>query len=169
MRHDAEQVPASGAGARWWRPSGKVLLLAALIALALATHGQMFTPVLRGLYLASEMVHLGDAHAQLRAENEALADSAEYLKTEEGRKLAARKELEALDPGERVVIIQEQPPSSSPRCSLPLQVRLWLAQQGAAANRSVHQALASLKCWLGTGKRASDAPGNSEMEDEGPS
>ena len=144
------------------------MLLAALVALALATHGQMFTPVIRGIYLASALVHLSDAQEQLHAQNEALANSAEYLKTNEGRKLAAREELEALEPGERVVVIHEPPPSAPHPANPPQQVRVWLAQRAEDAGQSVRRGLDAVKYWLGMGKASSDSPGDSLMEDEGP-
>ena len=159
---------SSGLLLKRWRPSGKVILLVALVALGLATQGQIFTAVIRGVYLAAELVQLRQTHQQLASDNKTLSDTASYLETAEGRKLAARSELDALEPGERVIIIHEEPGPPPRPPSLPHRVQVWLAQRRQGGSHSVHQAIAIIKYWLGVGQTGvADTP-DSQTESESP-
>jgi len=167
MRPERGQQDRGEAKAKGWRPTGKLMVLVAVVALALATHGQIFMPVIRGLYLANELLYLRDAHNQLGADNASLAGSAAYLKTDEGRELAARSELGALQPGERVLVIrsqQDRPQPSPP--SLPQRLHRWLGQRWADANRSVEQAIAAVQLWIGVGRKPLQAKAGSATKQE---
>ena len=167
MRPDSEQAPTSRLAVRRWRPTGKALLLAALIVLMLATHGQVFTPAVRGLYLCAELLHLRQARQQLCYDNEALADSVAYLQTDEGRKLAARHELEALEPSERVVVIKEQQDASQPApARIPQRLRAWLGERCNQGRQSVHHAVAIVKHWLGLAETSALKPASPETAGE---
>lgn len=166
MRQDPRQQRRSESQAKRWRPTGKLMVLVAVVALALATHGQIFMPAIRGLYLACELLYLRDAYGQLGADNATLAASAAYLETEEGRRIAARSELGALEPGERVVVIREQqhhrePPPSS----LPQRLQTWLGQRWAGASRVVAQAVATVRLWIGLDQKPSGAQADSQLEE----
>ena len=167
MRPHSEEARAESSAARRWRPRGKVVGLAALAVLMLATHGRAFSPMVRGLYLCAELVHVGQIHQQLRDDNQALADSIAYLETDEGRKLAARSELEALEAGERALVINKQAdvrPPPSP--SMAQRLRAWLNRRGERCRQSVDYALAVVKHWLGVAEAWADTDENSKAEDQ---
>ncbi len=158
MRRDSDQAHSSGSSVWRWRPNGRAMVVIAIVVLVLATHGRILNPVIRGLGLAIELLGLSDEHQQLQAENEALAQSTEYLKTTEGRELLARSELGAVEPDERLIIIRKDETSSSIASpSLSQRLRSWLARNKQAMGRVTHEVVGGVKWWLGL----SDAAGTS--------
>ena len=89
------------------RMTMKTALLLALLALALATHGRFLRPTGFGLTLAGQVVDARDKEAALVEENRQLQEVYAFLQTPAGRELAARAEVLALKPGERLILLSE--------------------------------------------------------------
>lgn len=82
-------------------------LLLALLALALATHGRFLHPTGYGLSLAKQVVDARHEQAKIAQENRELQEIYEYLQTPAGKEFAARAEVMALKPGERLIVLKE--------------------------------------------------------------
>lgn len=82
-------------------------LLLALLALALATHGRFLHPTGYGLSLAKQVVDTRHEGAKIARENRELQEVYEYLQTPAGKEFAARAEVMALKPGERLIVLKE--------------------------------------------------------------
>ena len=103
-------------GHRLWRRIAKwgpermtlwVALVVAFLTLALLTHGEFLRPTQNGLYLAAQVVNARQDKAELTEQNRKLQALYEFLQTPAGKELAARSEVMALKPGERLIVLSE--------------------------------------------------------------
>ena len=118
------------------RSPGRVLLVVALVALLLATHGAILSPIGRAISLSCELLRLRSTHGRLAQQNAKLADVAAYLETDEGQELAARSELGAVRKGERLIVTTPPPPPATPpAATLSQLLHGWLRRSHEAVNR----------------------------------
>jgi hypothetical protein len=102
-------------------------LVVALLTLALMTHGAFLHPTENGLFLAAQVVQARHQQAALAEQNRQLQRLYQYLQTPAGKDLAARSEVMALKPGERLIVLSEaaqkaqQPPTVAGRVQNGLQ------------------------------------------------
>ncbi len=126
-------------------------LLLALLALALATHGRFLHPTGYGLSLAKQVVDARHEGAEIARENRELQEVYEYLQTPAGKEFAARAEVMALKPGERLIVLkeaarqtQQRPPDLATRVLDGL-------------DRSARYAQEILRVWSGMGQSPAQA------------
>lgn len=141
------------------RSPGRILLLIALIALMLGTHGRIFHPAYRVVTLSRELLQLRRQSEQLTKQNKELEEAAAYLDTAAGQELAARSELGALKPGERLIITSPSEKSTpTPSDSLSQLVDDYLTR-GYVLLGSVTGYISSLgRCVAGIAGEASAMP-----------
>lgn len=82
-------------------------LLLAVGVLALATRGGFLAPTYHGMILAAQLVDSRSEESALADQNARLQEVYEFLRTPEGQELAARAEVMALKPGERLIVLSE--------------------------------------------------------------
>ncbi len=82
-------------------------LLLAVGVLALATRGDFLSPAYHGMILAAQLVDSRSEESALADENARLQEVYEFLRTPQGQELAARAEVMALNPGERLIVLAE--------------------------------------------------------------
>jgi hypothetical protein len=82
--------------------------------LALATQGRFLHPTYYGVTLSAQLIETRRQAAELTAENARLQAVLDYLKTPAGQELAARSDVMALKPGERLVVLSEAAQQAAP-------------------------------------------------------
>jgi len=148
------------------RSPGRVLLIVALVALMFGTQGRIFHPAYHAIRLSCQLLHLRSKSEQLTQQNDQLADTVAYLETDAGQELAARSELGALRPGERLIITSSPPPRPvSSSASLSQLVHGCLTRAHAVVNDVAGYCIDLAKCLFGVGGgSAASAPGNGKTE-----
>lgn len=124
-----------------------ILVGVAVLTLTLGTN--LFRPTLRGLKLASQIVAGSAAfNAQIR-NNEALEKQIAFLKTEQGKRWAARRYGGLVEPGQTVGQVVEKPAPAEAGKQKSRPVAAWLNQQGVCGAACLHQAGQVLRCYAG--------------------
>lgn len=145
------------------RSPGRVLLIVALVALMFGTQGRIFHPAYRALYLSCQLLHLRTESEQLAQQNAQLTDAVAYLETDAGQELAARSELGALEPGERLIITSSPPPAPvSPSTSLSQLVHGGLTRAQAVVNHVAGYCSDLAKCLFGVSGGSAAGDGKTE-------
>ena len=146
--------------ARWGprRMTMGAALLLALVALALATHGRFLRPTGYGLSLAAQVVDARYEEARLTDANRQLQAVYDFLQTPAGRELAARAEVRALKPGERLIVLSEAArQAKQPPATLATRVQDGLQRAGDAVVADLRYAKEVFQVWSGVGQTAAEA------------
>jgi hypothetical protein len=125
-------------------------LLLALLALALATHGRFLRPTGYGLSLAKQVVDARYEAVDLAKQNQELQEVYEFLQTPAGKELAARAEVMALKPGERLIVFKEAAHKATQPPDLATRVLNGL-------DRNARYAQEILQVWSGLGQSPVEA------------
>jgi hypothetical protein len=128
-------------------------LLLALLVLALATHGRFLYPAGYGLSLAAQVVEARNEEARLLEQNQRLQEVHDFLQTPAGRELAARAEVQALKPGERLIVLSEAARQSpAPPQTVATRVQDGLQRAGEVVVSHLRYAREVLQVWSGFGQ-----------------
>ena len=134
---------------QWPRLGMRLALLLAILALILGTHGRFLWPTYHGLRLAGELVDARSAEQSLTATNTQMRQVRDYLQTPQGQELAARSQVMAVRPGERVVVLHEPPPEPrSAPVELAERFQAGLQRTGDALMAQVRRAGRALRTWV---------------------
>ena len=116
-----------------------VALVVALLILAVVTHGAFLNPTKNGLFLAIKIVHTRHQVAALAEDNRKLQELYQFLQTPAGKELAARSEVMALKPGERLIVLSEAAGKAKQQpMTVATRVQNGLQTVGEAFVRNLH-------------------------------
>ena len=159
MSDQPRRLPVGPSRGIHLRSPGRILLLIALIVLMLATHGRIFHPAYRVVTLSRELLRLRRQSEQLTKQNKELEEAAAYLDTAAGQELAARSELGALKPGERLIITSpSEKPSPVPSVSLSQLVDDYLTRGYVLLSSATGYITNLARCVAGIAGDASATP-----------
>jgi len=133
-------------------------LVLAVVVLALATRGGFLSPTYHGLVLAAQLVDSRAEESALAEQNARLQDVYEFLQTPEGQELAARAEVMALKPGERLIVLAEAAQEAKQRSrTVPDLVQDYLQRLGDSVVMRLSRAKQVFLVW--TGVETTSLPG----------
>lgn len=113
-------------------------LVVALLILTGMTQGRFLNPTRNGMVMAWQVVQTRHKEADLEEENRKLQALYEYLQTPAGQELAARSEVMALKPGERVIVLSEAAEKAKAPDTVAKQVGDGLENAGKAFLKDIH-------------------------------
>ena len=132
--------------------------LLAMLALALATHGKFLHPAGYGLGMAAQVVHERKEAKRLSNENTELQEIWKFLQTPEGKELAARAEVMALKPGERLIVLKEAAAKAKAKPqTIHERVQGGLEVAGDWAGEKLSDAREIFEVWSGLGMASAEA------------
>ncbi len=145
--------------ARWGprRMTMGAALLLALLALALATQGRFLHPTGYGLSLAAQVVDARRSEADLNQQIRQLQEVYEFLQTSDGRELAARAEVQALKPGERLIILSEAARQAKEPQTVAERINQGLENVGEVVVDRLRYTKEVLQVWSGVGESRAEA------------
>ena len=144
---------------QWPRLSTRLALLLAVFVLILGTHGRFLWPTYHGLRLARDLVDARSAEQSLAEANTQMRQVRDYLQTPQGKELAARSQVMAVRPGERVVVLHEPPPEPrSAPVELAERFQAGLQRTGDALMAQVRRTGRALGTWVHPAETAPASP-----------
>jgi hypothetical protein len=147
-RADKPKEPLAQVALRW--------SLLGILLLAITLRHNVFLPTLNGLRLSASIVERSRLYHEQIRENAILQHNIDFLKTEQGKRWAARRYTNMVEPGETVGQAVESTPAPAKPLRSPERLQQWIAEQGVRSAESLHGVGEVVRCYAGL--RTPDRP-----------